>query len=240
MQRFGGSLNLNIHFHVVVLDGVFVRDPATPKFLPSSAPARSELEAVVKRTHDRIAKKLAAPSPATTPANEEPNGLEGCAAAALQRGLFVELPQREEDPPDVHGPTRKVGSTVKPTVAQSTNTVAPNVQPRPIPPTPAGPKVGSVIVAPNVLSIPHWKRLGEGALLAKSPRIDWATLPRRTFEADVLECPNCEGRLKVRGVVMEPATIHSLLSRLEIDAAPTLSRARDPTSLLCGDAMNAP
>ena len=27
VQRFGGSLNLNMHMHVVVLDGVFVRDP---------------------------------------------------------------------------------------------------------------------------------------------------------------------------------------------------------------------
>jgi hypothetical protein len=26
VQRFGGSLNLNVHMHVVVLDGVFVRD----------------------------------------------------------------------------------------------------------------------------------------------------------------------------------------------------------------------
>ena len=27
VQRFGGSLNLNVHFHTIVLDGVFVREP---------------------------------------------------------------------------------------------------------------------------------------------------------------------------------------------------------------------
>ena len=107
-------------------------------------------------------------------------------------------------------------------------------------PTPAGPKLASVIVAPNILSIPHWKRLGEGALLAKSPRIDWATLLRRTFESDALECPKCRGRLEVRGVVMEPSTIHSLLSRLEIEPAPKLARARDPTALLYADAIDGP
>ena len=28
VQRFGGSLNFNVHMHVAVLDGVFVRDVA--------------------------------------------------------------------------------------------------------------------------------------------------------------------------------------------------------------------
>jgi hypothetical protein len=28
-QRFGGALNLNIHFHTLALDGVFILDPRT-------------------------------------------------------------------------------------------------------------------------------------------------------------------------------------------------------------------
>jgi hypothetical protein len=27
VQRFGSSINLNVHFHLMVLDGVFIRDP---------------------------------------------------------------------------------------------------------------------------------------------------------------------------------------------------------------------
>ena len=27
IQRFGGALNLNVHFHTLVVDGVFVREP---------------------------------------------------------------------------------------------------------------------------------------------------------------------------------------------------------------------
>jgi hypothetical protein len=50
-------------------------------------------------------------------------------------------------------------------------------------------------VAPNILSLSlslsHWNRILGGLLLAASPRIDWATLLRRTFHIDVLECPVC-------------------------------------------------
>ncbi|HWL86818.1 MAG TPA: transposase, partial [Polyangiaceae bacterium] len=38
------------------------------------------------------------------------------------------------------------------------------------------------LLAPSILSIRHWDRLLGGALLATSPRIDWATLVRRTFD----------------------------------------------------------
>jgi len=30
VQRFGGGLNLNVHFHTLALDGVFTRSPAGP------------------------------------------------------------------------------------------------------------------------------------------------------------------------------------------------------------------
>jgi len=86
-------------------------------------------------------------------------------------------------------------------------------------------------LAPNVLSVRHWERLRSGALLANSPRIDWATLMRRTFDVDVLACARCGGRVKVLGVVDDPETVRTILSELGISSAPPCVRARDPTTL---------
>ncbi len=45
VQRFGSSLNLNVHYHVVVLDGVFTREPeAGVVFHPSPPPTHDELD----------------------------------------------------------------------------------------------------------------------------------------------------------------------------------------------------
>lgn len=68
VQRFGGSLNLNVHLHVVVLDGVFVRDANLPRrvsrsasasgnrivFHAAPAPTRLDLEAIVCRVRERV------------------------------------------------------------------------------------------------------------------------------------------------------------------------------------------
>jgi hypothetical protein len=72
-------------------------------------------------------------------------------------------------------------------------------------------------------------------LLAKSARVDWPTLLRRTFDADVLECPKCAGRLRVLGVVDEPEVVWAFLNELAIAPAPVRGRARDPTTLLADD-----
>jgi hypothetical protein len=98
--------------------------------------------------------------------------------------------------------------------------------------------VHATLLAPNTLSIEHWTRLGEGALRAKSPRIDWPTLLRRTLDVDVLKCPKCEGRLEILAVVTEKEAIDTFLSRLQIEPPPKPTRARDPTTLSCADATD--
>ena len=75
-------------------------------------------------------------------------------------------------------------------------------------------------VATNILSIAHWERLLGGELYAPLSRVDWATLLRRTFDVDVLRCHRCAGRMTVRAVVTDPATIARLLGALR--------RSRDP------------
>jgi hypothetical protein len=47
-------LNLNVHFHIVVLDGVLTRAlDAGARFHPAPSPARHELEAIARRVRDR-------------------------------------------------------------------------------------------------------------------------------------------------------------------------------------------
>jgi len=49
IQRFGSALNLNIHFHILFLDGVYVyRDNRPPRFQRVKAPDKSELEDLVQ------------------------------------------------------------------------------------------------------------------------------------------------------------------------------------------------
>lgn len=86
---------------------------------------------------------------------------------------------------------------------------------------------------PNVLSVRHWDRLLQGRLLAVSPRVEWATLLRRCFAVDVLECAKCHGRLRVLGEITAPALVSLVLESLSMPTeAPRAARARDPTELL--------
>jgi hypothetical protein len=85
-------------------------------------------------------------------------------------------------------------------------------------------------LAPNILSVQHWDRLLGGLTYAATPRMDWATLLRRTFEIDALACTKCNGRLRLLSAVTERCVAEKILQHLgrEIDV-PTLARARDPT-----------
>jgi hypothetical protein len=87
----------------------------------------------------------------------------------------------------------------------------------------------AVQVAPNVISLSHWQRLRDGALLATSTYVDWASLLRRTFEVDVLRCSKCGGALRVLSVITDRETIQRILSHVGMAPDPQpLPRARDP------------
>lgn len=98
-------------------------------------------------------------------------------------------------------------------------------------PLPILPRGAVTLLAPNIVSVPHWDRLLGGLLYAATPRVDWATLLRRSFAVDVLECPRCHGRLRVLAVITEREPIERILTHLSLPAsAPPLARARAPTS----------
>ena len=62
IQRFGGAINLNVHFHTLVLDGLYAIDhkTGTIDFLPLPAPTHEEVLAVLTDTARRIARTLEA------------------------------------------------------------------------------------------------------------------------------------------------------------------------------------
>jgi len=49
VQRFGGALNLNVHFHCVIPDGVFVREDDGLRFVELAPPSDDEVMAVLRR-----------------------------------------------------------------------------------------------------------------------------------------------------------------------------------------------
>jgi hypothetical protein len=59
VQRFGSALNLNVHFHSIVVDGVFVRaDDGAVRFLTLPAPSDEVLKKVLRRIEARVTKVL--------------------------------------------------------------------------------------------------------------------------------------------------------------------------------------
>jgi len=96
VQRFGGSLNLNPHLHVIWLDGVFTFDDDAPRFLPADSPNRSDLERIVQRVAERVVRWLDRKGLLDISGREEersnvpetPSTLDACAQVALATGGF--------------------------------------------------------------------------------------------------------------------------------------------------------
>jgi hypothetical protein len=61
VQRFGGALNLHVHFHTLVLDGVFVREAdGTLRFHPATPPTDEDVRRVVVRVRRRLERLFSA------------------------------------------------------------------------------------------------------------------------------------------------------------------------------------
>jgi hypothetical protein len=58
IQRFGSALNLNIHFHMLVLDGAYQAGTRPPVFRRIAPPREAELQALVERLARRVGRSL--------------------------------------------------------------------------------------------------------------------------------------------------------------------------------------
>jgi hypothetical protein len=62
IQRFGGALNLNVHFHALYTDGSFYeRSDGQVVFLPAAPPTVTEMEALVTHIKHRVVQLLEGP-----------------------------------------------------------------------------------------------------------------------------------------------------------------------------------
>jgi hypothetical protein len=96
VQRFGGSLNLNVHFHVVVIDGVFTFGAdGRARFHEARPPTPEQIERVARLTYDRALRWLRkhghlderdVAERSTEPAAQ--TAIDACAAVALRGGTF--------------------------------------------------------------------------------------------------------------------------------------------------------
>jgi hypothetical protein len=100
IQRFGGALNLNVHIHALVIDGVYTQEGETLRFHPTRRLTREDMAQIVAVVAQRIERLLerrglAATSDesgaADTWADEAPT-LAGLAAASVQ-GLIALRPR---------------------------------------------------------------------------------------------------------------------------------------------------
>ncbi|PCI27280.1 hypothetical protein COB52_05015 [Candidatus Kaiserbacteria bacterium] len=59
IQRAGGSLNSNVHFHTLFLDGVYTKtESGRLRLLPLSAPSQEELENIVFKIQKKVIRLL--------------------------------------------------------------------------------------------------------------------------------------------------------------------------------------
>jgi hypothetical protein len=112
VQRFGSALNLNLHLHSLVLDGIYTRPTpeAVPVFHPLPAPTDDEVAKILERVHERIQKllrrrgRLPEDSSPTDPVAEPMPLLAEFAAASIQERLATS---------DVHEPLTTLDSALR-------------------------------------------------------------------------------------------------------------------------------
>jgi hypothetical protein len=60
----------------------------------------------------------------------------------------------------------------------------------------------------------------EGGHYVRPRHFAWADLLRRTFEIDVLACPDCGGRLRLLATIEDPELMGKILRHLELPVNP--------------------
>ncbi len=310
IQRFGGALNLNVHFHTLVVDGVFVSDPdGSLSFAAAKAPTNAEVQALLDLVRKRVLRLLVRRGLLCEEAgdglgeSETPRLHALYAASVRQRvamgrragvavlrladgsAVTAAQPKRRRQARlggfDLHANTsvraknrpkleRLCRYLLRPPVAEDRLSFAPDgsvllrlktpwrdgtshivLQPMEL-----LEKLAALIPRPYVnLIVYHgvlapnakWRRevvdFGrpqvERASSATTPRKvrascnrTWAELMRRGLDIDVLECPDCGGRLRFVAAIMLSSAIRRILRHLGLPSDPVeLAPARAPPEL---------
>jgi hypothetical protein len=310
IQRFGGALNLNVHFHTLAVDGVFVREPnGSLRFVAAKAPSNTEIEALLAVIRKRVLRLLVrrglvSEDPGESFDETEAPPLKALYAASVRQRVAMggragaaalrlgDAPTVTAAPPkrrrqarlggfDLHANTsvraknrpkleRLCRYLFRPPVAEDRLSLAPDgsvlvrlktpwrdgTSHIALQPVELLEKLAALIPRPYVnLIVYHgvlapnakWRRevvdfgrpQGERASSATTPRKvsasynrTWAELMRRGLDIDVLECPDCGGRLRFVAAVMLSSAIRRILRHLGLPSDPVeLAPARAPPEL---------
>jgi len=100
-QRFGSTLNLNVHFHCLVIEGVYIkRGTGVPEFVAVPPPTNQEIQGVVERTGAKItammvkAGVIEAVQGQGPIEQEQPDLYQQMQAASIKQMLFTWGPAR--------------------------------------------------------------------------------------------------------------------------------------------------
>src|SRR5437867_5151412 len=89
VQRFGGAVNVHLHYHTLVLDGVFVQEPdGTLRFHPASPPTDDDVRRVVARVRRRL-ERLGLAGATIGDEDADPLAEESAALASLSRAAIL-------------------------------------------------------------------------------------------------------------------------------------------------------
>ena len=89
VQRFGGAVNVHLHYHTLVLDGVFVRESdGALRFHPASPPTDDDVRCVVARVRRRL-ERLGLSRATFTDEDTDPLADESAALASLSRAAIL-------------------------------------------------------------------------------------------------------------------------------------------------------
>ena len=307
IQRFGGALNLNVHFHTLAVDGVFVREPnGSLRFVAAKAPCNMEIEALLAVIRKRVLRLLMrrgllSEDPGESFDETEAPPLHALYAASVRQRVAMggragaavlrlgDAPTVTAAPPkrrrqarlggfDLHANTsvraknrpkleRLCRYLLRPPVAEDRLSFGPGgsvllrlktpwrdgTSHIALQPLELLEKLAALIPRPYVnLIVYHgvlapnakWRRevveFGRAKPRSEpcedSPRKvagscnrTWAELMRRGLDIDVLECPDCGGRLRFVAAIMLSSAIRRILAHLGLPSDPVeLAPARAP------------
>lgn len=216
IQRFGSALNLNIHFHMLFLDGVYLTGTKRPVFRRIAPPSTPELQALVHRIAERIGQALE------------------------RRGLLTrdcETSYLTLDPADDSAMNDLLGHSITYRVAVGPRAGAKVFTLQTVPPVAEG-EPEKRVAQDSGFSL-HAGVAAEGGernklehlcrYVTQHVALTWMQRLKRVFAIDIETCARCGGKLKVIASIEDPAVIGRILKHLEGgESAPSPFAPRAP------------
>jgi hypothetical protein len=219
IQRFGGGLNLNVHFHTLAFDGVFVRSPARPlEFQPALPPSDAEVEQVlgtIRRWVERLLRRRGLEPGEADTGPEDPLAEASLALAGIKRAWSDGTTHLLFEP--VEFLEKLAALTPRPEInlALYHGVLAPHARWRPDvvayrrAETGGGTEGGAAMGG-----------TGTGRGGAAKPRYwTWAALMRWAFDLEVLRCPRCAGRMRLLATIDDPVVLQKILAQVGLPSA---------------------